>query len=196
MAESVRLEHDLGHGPVLLMSDFLANNIGIPVSYVEKSGSDAAVRTVKLVGSNRHGLEINLAAPAESQRVRLACELGNIVFRSWPAHLVTAVKAEVNERRARAFARHFLMPAEALLSKYASHGRLRQEEFLNEVVRQWRVDPALAAEHLLDLKLVTNRIAAWWSSFEVPGLAARYGWTDEYQDWRQQGASGICEPSV
>ncbi|HEY5852483.1 MAG TPA: ImmA/IrrE family metallo-endopeptidase [Aldersonia sp.] len=188
-AEKFRKAHRLGIQP-----------LGDLVALIEQTtGNDVAVLGV---GPDEHGLTMRdpfrdavfIAVARTShpmrQRSTLAHELAHVVFADWTAvPSVAPVSARpFEEIRADAFARHLLVPV-AGLQEVVDAGRPVDLGALSKVVQLFGVSPAMAAIALHDADRIDSETKQRWMTLMTPGLAARFGWSDQYESLQVQSNS-------
>ncbi|GAA1381485.1 hypothetical protein GCM10009613_07470 [Pseudonocardia kongjuensis] len=178
-AEEFRAVHHLGVQPLGDLVAIIEQVTGIDVSVVD-------------VGPDEHGLTMRdpvrgavFIAVARTdrpmrRRSTLAHELAHVVFEDWGVpdeELGTRAPAE---RRADAFSRHLLVPAEGLLALFGGR-RGPDPSLLSDVVQRYLVSPAVAAIALHQAGLIDLDTKAAWMTMTTPVLAARHGWSDQYR---------------
>lgn len=179
-AARFRQGHHLGVQPLGDLLEIIERATGIDVAVLD-------------VGPDEHGL--TMRDPARGtvfigvartrnpmrQRSTLAHELGHVLFEDW----MDSDTGDWSDRspaeiRADAFARHLLVPV----------GGLR--EFINvpppvgltalsAVVQRFLVSPQIAAIALCHAGYIDEAAKQEWMALSAPQLAARSGWTDQYQ---------------
>lgn len=165
--------------------------LGDLVTIIEQlAGTDVAVLDA---GPDEHGLTmrdpergtvfIGVARSRRPMRQRstLAHELGHVFFEDW-ADDGAGSRAEraPTESRADAFARHLLVPVAGLRDFLGPPGATVQFH-LSAVVQRFLVSPAIAAIALREAGYIGEATKVEWMSLSTPRLAARYGWSDQYQ---------------
>jgi Zn-dependent peptidase ImmA (M78 family) len=165
--------------------------LGDLLEVIEQStGIDVAVLAV---GPDEHGL--TMRDPARGtvfigvartrnpmrQRSTLAHELGHVLFEDW----VDSDMGDWSDRspaeiRADAFARHLLVPVEGLREFIGAPSPIGPST-LSAVVQRFLVSPQIAAIALRKVGYIDEAAKQEWMTFSAPQLAARFGWTDQYQ---------------
>jgi IrrE N-terminal-like domain len=115
------------------------------------------------------------------QRSTLAHELAHVVFGDW----VDSDMGDWSERspaeiRADAFARHLLIPIEGLREFLSARPSVALPT-LAAVVQRFLVSPQVAAIALRQAGFIDEATKQDWMILTAPQLAARFGWTDQYQ---------------
>jgi Zn-dependent peptidase ImmA (M78 family) len=179
-AAQFRRDHHLGVQP-----------LGDLVAVIEQAtGIDVAVLDV---GPDEHGLTmrdpvrgtvyIGVARTRNPMRQRstLAHELGHVLFEDW-ADSDAGDWSDRNpaEIRADAFARHLLVPVEGLRD-FTGERSPAGESVLSAVVQRFLVSPQIAAIALGQAGYIDEAVKREWMTLSTPQLAARFGWTDQYQ---------------
>jgi Zn-dependent peptidase ImmA (M78 family) len=180
-AERFRENNGLGIAPI---ADLIAL-----IEQAERIG----VTVLPVADDNEHGLTMvdpdrgaTIVAVATSERPmrwrsNLAHELGHLVFHDHvagePASLAEKTPAE---ERARAFARHLLLPA-AAVSRFVAQIRTFDLAALSDLVQRFQVSPAIAAVQLRDGGHIDDERCQEWSKIGTPRLAAEFGWADHYR---------------
>jgi Zn-dependent peptidase ImmA (M78 family) len=179
-AAQFRHDHHLGVQP-----------LGDLVAVIEQAtGIDVAVLDV---GPDEHGL--TMRDPARGtvyigvartrnpmrQRSTLAHELGHVLFQDW-ADSDAGDWSDRNpaEIRADAFARHLLVPVEGLRDFFGDRSPAGASA-LSTVVQRFLVSPQIAAIALCQAGYIDEATKRDWMTLSTPKLAARFGWTDQYQ---------------
>ena len=156
----------------------------------QATGIDVAVLDV---GPDEHGL--TMRDPARGtvfigvartrnpmrQRSTLAHELGHVLFEDW----VDSDTGDWSDRslaeiRADAFARHLLVPIEGLRQFIGARSPASLSA-LSAVVQRFLVSPQIAAIALRQAGYIDEAAKQEWMTLSAPQLAARFGWTDQYQ---------------
>ena len=179
-AERFRQDHHLGVQP-----------LGDLVAVIEQStGIDVAVLDV---GPDEHGL--TMRDPARNaviigvartqnpmrQRSTLAHELCHVIHEDWADVSTTKWSDRTPpEIRADSFARHLLVPLDGLREFLQPQKPVTQAD-LSAVVQRFLVSPAIATIALEQAHYIDEATKGEWMVFEAPQLAARFGWSDQYQ---------------
>lgn len=180
LATRFRHEHHLGE-----------QALGDLVSIIEQA-TDIDVAVLE-AGPDEHGIAVRDPARGTvfigvartrnpmRQRSTLAHELGHVLFGDWaggdPSSWSDRSRAEI---RADSFARHLLAPIDGL------HGFLGMRHpaslpVLSAVVQRFLVSPQIAAIALEQADYIDEATKGDWMSLSAPQLAARFGWSDQYQ---------------
>ncbi|GAB3576328.1 hypothetical protein GCM10027445_40220 [Amycolatopsis endophytica] len=179
-AERFREEHKLGVQP-----------LGDLITIIEEcTGHDVAVLDA---GPDEHGLTVHdplrgsvIIGVARTpnpmrQRSTLGHELGHVVFADWTGtHPRDWSEPTPQEERARAFARHLLVPDQGLREFMAARPGPGLAD-LSAIVQRFVVSPAVAAVALHRNGYVDRGLRNQWMALSTPQLATRYGWSDHYR---------------
>lgn len=187
-----REKYELGDAPISDLNDLLESYVGIDVAIVPmEPGMDGMV-----VHDPHTGQRIISAACSQSperQRATLAHELGHIELGDYAdGGLIQCQIRTPQETRADAFARHVLVPAKGLESylegQSLAKGQLTEAD-ISKAVRYFAVSPALLLIQLERGGWLARGQKENWRSLSVPGLAARFGWSDEHRASRVKSAT-------
>jgi Zn-dependent peptidase ImmA (M78 family) len=179
-AARFRQDHHLGVQPLGDLLEIIEQATGIDVAVLD-------------VGPDEHGL--TMRDPARGtvfigvartrnpmrQRSTLAHELGHVLFEDW----VDSDTGDWSDRspaeiRADAFARHLLVPVEGLREFIGARSTVALST-LSAVVQRFLVSPQIAAIALRQAGFIDEGTKQEWRTLSAPQLAARFGWTDQYQ---------------
>lgn len=184
-AARFRSEHHLGTQPLGDLAALIEQTTGFDVAVLD-------------VGPDEHGLTmcdperaVVFIAVARTvrpmrQRSTLAHELAHVLFEDWTSGEVERERSP-EEVRADAFARHLLVPVEGLAELLGPRDSVGPP-VLSQVVQRFLVSPAIAAIALRDAGYIDEATRTSWREIMTPGLAARYGWADQYRALRAQSA--------
>lgn len=179
-AARFRQDHHLGVQPLGDLLEIIEQATGIDVAVLD-------------VGPDEHGL--TMRDPARGtvfigvartrnpmrQRSTLAHELGHVLFEDWEdsdtGDWSDRSQAEI---RADAFARHLLVPVEGLREFIEAQSPVGLST-LSAVVQRFLVSPQIAAIALHQAGYINEATKETWMTLSTPQLAARFGWTDQYQ---------------
>ncbi len=179
-AARFRKDHHLGVQPLGDLLEVIEQATGIDVAVLD-------------VGPDEHGL--TMRDPARGtvfigvartrnpmrQRSTLAHELGHVLFEDWAdsdtGDWSSRSPAEI---RADAFARHLLVPLEGLREFITAPSPVGLAA-LSAVVQRFLVSPQVAAIALRKAGYIAAATKQEWMALSAPQLAARFGWTDQYQ---------------
>jgi len=179
-AARFREDHRLGSQPLGDLLEIIEQATGIDVAVLD-------------VGPDEHGLTmrdpvrgtifIGVARTRNPMRQRstLAHELGHVLFGDW-TDSDTGDWSERNpaEVRADAFARHLLVPVGGLREFIGTPSQVGLAT-LSAVVQRFLASPQIAAIALRQAGYTDDATKQEWMALSAPRLAARFGWTDQYQ---------------
>jgi Zn-dependent peptidase ImmA (M78 family) len=162
------------------------------VALIEQTQNvDVAVLDVD--DSDEHGLtmmdperDVTIVAVASSEnpmrwRSTLGHELGHLVFNDNDAGKPASLTFDAAvESRAQAFARHLLLPIEAI-RRFTAHREPRDLATFSDLVQRFQASPAIVAIQLREGGYLDQDRFTQWSSMYTPSLAARFGWMDQYR---------------
>lgn len=182
-AAAFRADHHLGTQPLGDLITVIEQTTGIDVAVLEV-GPDEHGLTMR--DPARHAVMIAVAKTRSPMRQRstLAHELAHVVFEDWdnsPGHEPWTPA----EKRARAFARHLLLPIESIADTIAADSSARLAD-LSRVVQLFGVSPAIAAIVMGDAGVIDADTVDQWKELTTPKIAARFGWLDHYEALQAQ----------
>ena len=179
-AARFRQDHHLGVQPLGDLLEIIEQATGIDVAVLD-------------VGPDEHGLTmrdpvrgtvfIGVARTRNPMRQRstLAHELGHVLFEDWEdSDTGDWSDRSPAEIRADAFARHLLVPIEGLREFIGARSPVGPST-LSAVVQRFLVSPKIAAIALHQAEYIDEATKQEWRTLSAPQLAARFGWTDQYQ---------------
>jgi Zn-dependent peptidase ImmA (M78 family) len=179
-AARFRQDHHLGVQPLGDLLEIIEQATGIDVAVLD-TGPDEHGLTMRDPASGTVFIGIARTRNPIRQRSTLAHELGHVLFGDWsdgnPADWSTRSPAEI---RADAFARHLLVPAEGLREFTGTRSPVTMST-LSAVVQRFLVSPQIAAIALCQAGYIGETVKQEWMALTAPRLAARFGWSDQYQ---------------
>lgn len=179
-AEQFRREHRLGVQPLGDLVAVIEQATGIDVAVLD-AGPDEHGLTMR--DPQRGTVFIGVARTGNPMRQRstLAHELGHVQFEDWvPSDAGRWSDRAPTEKRADAFARHLLVPADGLREFLADRVPVVQST-LSAVVQRFLVSPAIAAIALNQAGYIDTVTKTDWMSLSTRQLAVRFGWIDQYR---------------
>ncbi len=180
-AEQFRESNGLGMAPIADLVALIEQVERVDVTVLAVADDDEHGLT--MVDPSRNATIVAVAASQKPMRWRsnLAHELGHLVFHDHdtgePASLTEKTPAE---ERARAFARHLLLP-EAAVTQFVARTETLDLAALSDLVQRFEVSPAIAAIQLHDGGHIDADRYEQFSTIDTPRLAAQFGWTDHYR---------------
>lgn len=179
-AAQFRRDHHLGEQPLGDLVTVIEQATGIDVAVLD-AGPDEHGLTMR--DPVRRTVFIGVARTRNPMRQRstLAHELGHVLFEDWAdSDAGDWSDRDPAEIRADAFARHLLIPVEGL-HDFIGQRPAVAEPGLSAVVQRFLVSPQLAAIALREAGYIDEATKREWMTLRTPQLAARFGWTDQYQ---------------
>jgi Zn-dependent peptidase ImmA (M78 family) len=180
-AERFRDDNGLGVAPIADIVALIEQTQGVDVAVLDVDDGD------------EHGLTmtdperaVTIVAVASSEhpmrwRSTLGHELGHLTFgdhrRGEPASLTYDVAVE---RRAQVFARHLLLPADAV-HRFMAGRDPSDVATSSDLVQRFQVSPKIAAIQLRDTGYLDPSGFDQLTGMVTPTLAARFGWMDQYR---------------
>jgi Zn-dependent peptidase ImmA (M78 family) len=179
-AERFRQEHHLGVQPLGDLVEVIEQSTGIDVAVLDV-GPDEHGLTMRDPGRDAVIIGVARTQNPMRQRSTLAHELCHVLFEDCADVGTTGLSNRTPpEIRADAFARHLLVPLEGLREFLQSQETVTQAD-LSAVVQRFLVSPAIAAIALEQAGYIDEAAKREWMPLEAPQLAARFGWSDQYQ---------------
>lgn len=178
-AEQFREEHHLGSQPLGDLVTLIEQTVGADVAVLD---TDADQHGMTVRRGDRGTVYIAVARTPNPMRQRstLAHELAHVVFDDWAAE-PQVDSANPVESRANTFARHLLLPRQGLRDLMTSESGRDELATLSKVVQRFQVSPAIAAIALEQSGYIDAATKTLFMSEKTPRLAARFGWSDQYQ---------------
>ena len=196
LAENLRIEHGLEDAPIKDLFEFVHTatkidvlSIDVPEAEHGLSMTDPTTgRTVIAVATTQHPMR---------QRSSIAHELGHVVAgdldRETP--LVPGERSPA-EICADAFARHLLLPLEAVHRRLPTGGPSVSLVDLSALVQEFEVSPALAAIQLRTTGRIDAETCTEWSKRSAAHLATTFGWLSQYRSLASDSASPRAPQSL
>lgn len=180
-AEKFRDDHGLGHGPLEDMIELVSSTLGIDVLILEAGDSEHGLT---MADPDRGTLVIAVAATPYSARQRssIAHEMGHYLWRDEDLQCRESFEGRGGaESRANAFARHLLMPLNAVAGPALGSGQLEDTQVVSRLTERFDVSPHLAAIQLKEAGRISVARCAEFALVSAKTLATRYGWLDLYE---------------
>ncbi|MGJ9493877.1 ImmA/IrrE family metallo-endopeptidase [Actinotignum sp. GS-2025a] len=178
-AAQFRQEHDLGSAPILSVTQLLERVMNVGVAFVVGA---APGHGMVVDWENKRLVAVGCTDQPMQLRSTLAHELGHLWLGHLNRHMSTSQEwgtGTPREDQADAFARHFLMPAEAVADV------MQEKEptlaVLSDLVHSYLVSPADAAVQLRESGVIDQSTCEEWRDIPAPSLAAQFGWLSEYK---------------
>lgn len=182
-ATSFRVAHHLGTQPLGDLITVIEQTTGIDVAVLEVAPDEHGLT---MRDPDRHAVMIAVAKTRFPMRQRstLAHELAHVVFEDWQDSLDGATQWSTAEERARAFARHLLLPAEAVAETVTGSSASLAD--LSRMVQLFGVSPQIAARTMGDAAVIDADTVDQWKKRTTPQIAALFGWLDHYEALQEQ----------
>ncbi|NNH76031.1 ImmA/IrrE family metallo-endopeptidase [Nocardia uniformis] len=178
-AERYREDHHLGYQPLGDLVTLIEQTIGADVAVLE-TGPDQHGMTMRHRDRGTVYIAVARTPHPMRQRSTLAHELAHVVFGDW-AEEPQVDSASPAESRANAFARHLLLPLMGVRELVAAEQDRDELALLSKVVQRYLVSPPIAAIALEQVGYLDGQAKARLRVETTPRLAARFGWSDQYQ---------------
>lgn len=177
-AARFRDEHHLGSGPIKDMTDLVQATVNADITLLElPDGIDSLMYSDDVAHAVL--VAVGTSGNPERQRFSIAHELGHWALKELAAH-ADSTPNPAAEHRAHAFARHLLLPTDAVDSHFKDRGNaVVSERDLSDLVSLYEVSGTVAAIQLFNAGLIDARRFADWEYMDAGYLARRYGWAAE-----------------
>lgn len=136
---------------------------------------------------------VSTSVPSVRFRSNVAHELGHIQFPEDLQVTETHSKQGSNETRAQSFARHLLLPVEAVEAEAAARPDAPHRDLLNHLVRHYGLSPTMAAYQMQRARIIDETESQQFCTYTCPRLAKIYGWTD-LNDARDEAVTKLAPP--
>ncbi|WP_017578216.1 ImmA/IrrE family metallo-endopeptidase [Nocardiopsis kunsanensis] len=186
-AERFRREQNLGMQPLGDLVAIIEQAAGIDVAVLD---ADQDEHGLTMRAPERGAVFIAVARTEHPMRQRstLAHELGHVLFEDWVNSDTGGwSNRSPGESRANAFARHLLVPVEGLRAFLGERGSIGRSD-LSAVVQRFLVSPKIASIALHQAGYIDLSTKKEWMALFAPGLATRFGWSDQYLALRDDSA--------
>lgn len=179
-AARFREEHHLGVQPLGDLLEIIEQATGIDVAVLD-TGPDEHGLTMRDPARGTVFIGVARTRNPMRQRSTLAHELGHVMFEDWSnGNTADWSNRSPAEIRADAFARHLLVPVEGLREFIGTRSPVVLST-LSAVVQRFLVSPQIASIALRQAGYIEEAAKQEWMALSAPRLAARFGWTDQYQ---------------
>lgn len=182
VAERFRADHGLGDQPLGDIITIIEQTTGTDVTVLDVDAAEHGM----VMRDPKFGFTIIAVARTPHpmrQRSTLAHELAHVLFKDAGQPFSAAADwSALNEveKRARAFARHLLIPQQGLAHMLDS-GRPFEDTDLSRIVQRFLVSPQLALVAVRERGVALTGDPKVWESIRTPDLATKFGWMDRYR---------------
>lgn len=175
-----RTKHELGVGPI---DDVfvVAELVGVDVVCIDAGDQEHGL-TARDERNGATVFVVNNSLPAARFRSTLAHELAHLLFDEDLTKSVTHEYSGDSETRAHAFARHLLLPLDAVNKARKDMPNLDNDQLLNWYVRRYGVSPKIAAYQMNNAKLIDQDTCTRFARLHTGNLAWTNGWADLSQE--------------
>ena len=183
LAGRFRQDHHLGVQPLGDLVAVIEQATGIDVAVLD-AGPDEHGMAMRDPARGTVFIGVARTRNPVRQRSTLAHELGHVLFGDWAdGNAGDWGDRDPAEIRADSFARHLLVPPDGLRDFIAARSPVALST-LSAVVQRFLVSPQIAAIALRQAGHVDEPTKQEWMTLSTPQLAARFGWSDQYQALR------------
>jgi Zn-dependent peptidase ImmA (M78 family) len=180
LAARFRREHHLGEQPLGDLVAVIEQATGIDVAVLD-AGPDEHGMAVRDPARGTVFIGVARTRHPMRQRSTLAHELGHVLSGEWAGSDAGSWSdRSPAEIRADAFARHLLVPIDGLRGLLGTR-RSDSLPVLSTVVQRFLVSPQIASIAMEQAGYIDAATKRDWMALTAPHLAARYGWSDQYQ---------------
>lgn len=174
-AQEFRDHNGLGAQPIHDLVQLIELSTGCDVAVLDVPEDDHGL-TMRDPERNTAFIGVARTMNPMRQRSTLAHELAHVLFED---HAVDLGKRSRQEIRADAFARHLLIPYQAVKT-FLGEGDHHSLHSLSSVVQYFLVSPQMAAIAMRDANLIDQETVNSWKSVTTPHLATQFGWSERY----------------
>jgi Zn-dependent peptidase ImmA (M78 family) len=178
-AEAFRNDHGLGTLPIKDVFEMSHAATGIDVFSIE-AGEEEHGLSMLDVDTGRQVIVVATTPHPMRQRSSVAHELGHLLRGDLddpePSPPGERSPAEIS---ADAFARHLLLPLQAVHAKVRDAGGASLAD-LSDLVQEYEVSPAIAAIQLREAKRIDETTCGEWKKLSTRQLAVQFGWLNQY----------------
>lgn len=174
-----RDDHHLGNQPIKDLFELAHITLGVDVLSMDADEAEHGL-TMLDPTTGRVAIAVATTAHAMRQRSTIAHEIGHVV--AGDLYLDEPLVPGANtpeEILANAFARHLLLPLEAVTERHEHP--VTDKRQLSDLVQEFEVSPHIAAIQLRTAKLLSPATCAEWSKVSALTLANDYGWRSQYR---------------
>ena len=186
-AHEIRKQTGLGLAPIGDMVQFF-ESLGHDIAVIEISDEDSHGMTASDPVSGAVFTVVATTKNPVRQRSTIAHELGHIIFDEWHQDENGADYASrnVSEKRADTFARHLLIPEEAIKDFFERNGctDVSLRDF-SALVQAFQVSPMMAAIATYNAGLISEDRKKGFGGYSTFMLAQLFGWADQYRQLQQ-----------
>ncbi|SDU78292.1 Zn-dependent peptidase ImmA, M78 family [Arcanobacterium phocae] len=179
-AHTLREQLDIGNAPISNIFTIF-DLLNIDVIFVQADNNEHGF-TARDEKSKAIVVVVNCHLPYARLRSTLAHELAHISFSDDLTNLNTHLYSSDSEIRANAFSRHFLLPLAAVSNWWDKAATKDTHRFLNSLVRNFGVSPAIAAFQMSNADLIDDAVCEQYRQESSRSLAKNYGWEDLLQN--------------
>lgn len=179
LARTFRKDHSLGISPIKDVFEMVHTTTGVDVFSIHAAEAEHGL-TMLDPHTGRRVIVVATTPHPMRQRSSVAHELGHLLR----GDLDTAEQAPPGERGpaeicADAFARHLLLPLDAVRARLAETKEVSLAD-LSDLVQTYEVSPAIAAIQLRTAALITEETCHDWRRRPSRHLALQFGWLNQY----------------
>lgn len=175
-AQAFREAYRLGLAPIGDIVE-LVNMTGFDVVGIPAGNKDHGL-TARDEQTGAIVVVVSTSVPSVRFRSNVAHELGHLQFPEDLQVAETHSRRGWQESRAQSFARHLLLPVEAVEAESTAWPNASHRDLLNLLVRRYGLSPMMAAYQMRRARIIDETECQQFCQYTCPQLARIYGWTD------------------
>ncbi|MFA7323426.1 MAG: ImmA/IrrE family metallo-endopeptidase [Candidatus Nanopelagicales bacterium] len=180
LAGSFRRDHGLDLAPIKDMFELLHLTVGVDVLSVKADEAEHGLSMTD-TASGRVVIAVATTVHPMRQRSSVAHELGHVLA----GDLERDLDGQPGERspseiQADAFARHLLLPLDAVRVRLEGRFPIELAD-VSDLVQEFEVSPTVAAIQMREAGHIHAETCSDWMGMSTRVLAATYGWLSQYQ---------------
>ena len=180
-AATFRADHGLGAAAIGDLVEVTESALRIDVAVLDL-GEDEHGMSMRDPGRKVTAIAVARTLNPMRQRSTMAHELSHVLFDDHlPDHDNDWAERSLPEKRADTFARHLLAPVETVIDLAGGQPRPLTLADLSALCRRLLASPQIIAIQAERASLIDMERKGDWMAWSAPGLAARFGWSDQYE---------------
>lgn len=178
-AGAFRREFNLGSEPIANVARLIEQTVRVGVAYV---GGAPSGHGLTMCEGDQYMMAVGCTEHPMRLRSTLAHELGHLRLKSVDrcVHDNDWAERRPEEIQADAFARHLLIPIEAVEETASASGQVTTA-VLSDLVQRYMASPKMVAIQLRTARAIDEDTCEAWGRLSAGHLASQFGWHSEYQ---------------
>lgn len=179
-AKDFRSQYELGSAPIPSLIRLIEGNLKIGVALV-KVGEGSSGHGLTMVNDGKYLIAVGCTDHPMRLRSTLAHELGHLRMGTVDREIIDGDWAQRRDEeiQADAFARHLLIPLEAVIE--CAQRNAVTEATLSSLVQSYAVSPAMASIQLREAGVINQETCKEWMGISTSTLATQFGWKAQYR---------------